>query len=91
MRRQAAAERASFLLPGAVIRGYPAAQEEHGPTDIGPDDLVVVARPFAAPEPPNAIGGRIELGGRHTPGQLWEMATGRLAETLFRREWLVRK
>ncbi|MFM8379383.1 MAG: ArnT family glycosyltransferase [Planctomycetia bacterium] len=88
---RAAAERASFLLPGAVIRGYPAEHEEHGPADVGPDDLVVVVRPFAAPEPPGAIGSRMEISGRHTPRQLWEMATGRLAETLFRREWLIRK
>jgi len=88
---RAAAERMGFLLPGAVIRGYPAEREEHGPMDVGPDELVVVVLPFAAPEPPGAIGGRIELSGRHTPRQLWEMATGRLAETLFRREWLVKR
>jgi len=88
---RAAAERASFLLPGAVIRGYPAGQEEHGPADVGPDGFVVVVKPFGASAPPGAIGSRIEISGRHTPAQLWEMATGRLAETLFRREWLVQK
>jgi hypothetical protein len=88
---RAASERATFLLPGAVIRGYPAADEERGPAEAGPDDLVVVVRPFAAPAPPGAIGSRIEISGRHTPRQLRELVTGRLAETLFRREWLVKR
>jgi hypothetical protein len=88
---RAAAERASFLLPGALIRGYPAEREDVGPAAVGSDEFVVVVQPFGAPAPPGAVGSRIEISGRHTPGQLWEMATGRLAETLFRREWIVKK
>jgi hypothetical protein len=88
---RAAAERASFLLPGALIRGYPAEREDVGPADVGSDEFVVVVKPFGAPAPPGAVGSRIEISGRHTPGQLWEMATGRFAETLFRREWIVKK
>jgi hypothetical protein len=88
---RAAAERNTFLLPGAVIRGYAEQDQEHGPGDVGDDDLVVVVRPFAAPAPAGAIASRIELTSRHTPRQLLDMATGRLAENLFCREWLVRK
>jgi hypothetical protein len=87
---RAAAERASFLLPGAVIRAYPDELADRGPANVGPDELVVVVRPFSAPAPPGALDGRITISGRHTPRQFWEMATGRFAETLFRREWLVR-
>lgn len=88
---RAAAERASFLLPGAVIRGYPESEREHGPADVGPEDLVVVVRPFGAAAPPGAVGSRIELTSRHTPRELFAMATGRFAETLFCREWLLRR
>ena len=88
---RAASERARFLFPNATIRGYPDTDEERGPADVGPDELVVVVQPFAAAAPPGAIASRIELGSRHTPGQLWEMATGRVADVLFRREWLVKR
>ena len=87
---RAAAERNTFLLPGAVIRGYAEQDQEHGPTTVATDELVVVVRPFGAPAPKNAIASRIELTSRHTPRQLLDMATGRLAENLFCREWLVR-
>ena len=87
---RAAAERNTFLLPGAVIRGYAEQDQEHGPTNVATDELVVVVRPFGAPAPKNAIASRIELTSRHTPRQLLDMATGRLAENLFCREWLVR-
>lgn len=88
---RAAAERHTFLLPGAVIRGYPEHDQIHGPADVGAGELVVVVRPFAAAAPEGAIASRIELTSRHTPRQLFEMATGRLAEQLFCREWLVKK
>jgi hypothetical protein len=88
---RAAAERHTFLLPGAVIRGYPEHDQDHGPADVGPGELVVVVRPFAAAAPEGAIASRVELTSRHTPRQLVEMATGRLAERLFCREWLVKK
>jgi hypothetical protein len=78
-------------LPGAVIRGYSEQDQERGPGDVGDDDLVVVVRPFAAPAPAGAIASRIELTSRHTPRQLLDMATGRLAENLFCREWLLRR
>jgi hypothetical protein len=87
---RAAAERNTFLLPGAVIRGYAEQDQEHGPTNVAADDLVVVVRPFRAPAPKNVIASRIELTSRHTPRQLLDMATGRLAENLFCREWLLR-
>jgi len=86
-----AAERNTFLLPGAVIRGYPEQEQERGPADVGDDDLVVVVRAFDAPAPAGAIASRIELTSRHTPRQLLDMATGRLAENLFCREWLAKK
>ncbi len=84
-----AAERNSFLLPGATIRGYP--EQARGAVRIAPGDYEIVVRPFSAAPPPDAIGSRIELTSRHTPRQLWEMVTGRLAETLFCRKWLVKK
>lgn len=84
---RASAERMSFVLPGAIIRGYP--DEQDGPTDVGPDDLVVVVRPFAAAAPPEALGSRVELTSRHTPRQLAAMASGRFAEILVCREWLL--
>ena len=86
-----AAERNTFLLAGAVIRGYPEQQQERGPADVAAGELVVVVRPFGADAPPGAIASRIELTSRHTPRQLLDMATGRLAENLFCREWLVNK
>ena len=36
-----------------------------------------------------AIGSRIDMTSRHTGKQLREMATGKVREHLFRREWLV--
>ncbi|NDC54438.1 MAG: glycosyl transferase family 39 [Planctomycetia bacterium] len=83
------AERNSFLLPGALIRGYP--EQQPGPGALGVDDLVVVVTPFGAPAPPGAIASRIELTSRHTPRQLLDMAAGRLAENIFCSEWLVRR
>ncbi|MEI6241389.1 MAG: phospholipid carrier-dependent glycosyltransferase [Planctomycetia bacterium] len=88
---RAAAERNTFLLPGATIRGYPEQEQEHGPADVGADELVVVVRPFGAAAPEGAIASRIELTSRHTSRQLLDMATGRLVENLFCREWLVKK
>jgi hypothetical protein len=87
---RAAAERNTFLLPGAVIRGYAEQDQEHGPTNVAADELVVVVRPFHAPAPEGAIASRIEITSRHTPRQLLDMASGRLAENLFCREWLLR-
>jgi len=87
---RAAAERNTFLLPGAVIRGYADEEQERGPATVAPGELVVVVRPFRAPAPEGAIAGRIEITSRHTSRQLLDMATGRLAENLFCREWLVR-
>ena len=86
---RAAAERNSFLLPGATIRGYREQDQEHGPADIGVDEFVVVVRPFDAAAPAGALASRIELSSRHTARQLFEMATGHLAEHLFCREWLL--
>jgi len=88
---RAAAERNTFLLTGAVIRGYPEQEQEQGPADVGADELVVVVLPFNAAAPAGAIASRIELTSRHTPRQLLDMASGRLAQNLFCREWLVRK
>jgi len=85
-----AAERNSFLLPGATIRPYDIAQGRPDPAVVGPDDLVIVAQTFEEPAPPGAIGSRIELADRQTLQQLWEMASGRVAELLFRRDWLVK-
>jgi hypothetical protein len=50
---------------------------------------MLVVRPLAEPPPAGAIGSRLELASRHTAAQFFEMATGRLQENLFCREWLV--
>jgi putative flippase GtrA len=82
------AELERFLLPGAVVQGFPQGAEP--PADrVGPNDLMVVELPLEAPEPRGAIGSRIELTSRHTPEQLWAMALGHVQEHLFRRAWLV--
>ena len=83
------AELDRFLLPRAVVRGYPAAWGVPSAELRGPDDFVVVSTPMEAPAPAGAIGSRIDLTSRHTPQQIWEMATGRVQRHLFSREWLV--
>ncbi|NDC63510.1 MAG: glycosyl transferase family 39, partial [Planctomycetia bacterium] len=78
-----------MLLPGATVRGYPAADGQPAPGTAAGGDLVIVTRGLEDPAPAAAIGSRLELASRHTGRQLVEMATGRLREHLFRREWLV--
>jgi len=78
-----------MLLPGARIRGYPAAAGRPAPGTAAPDDLVLIVRGLDEPAPAESLGSRLELASRHTGRQLLEMATGRVREHLFRREWLV--
>jgi len=85
----AAAELQRMLLPGSRVRGYPAGQGRPAAGMAAPDDLMLVVRPLAEPPPAGAIGSRLELASRHTTAQFFEMATGRLQENLFCREWLV--
>jgi hypothetical protein len=87
---RAAAEIHSFLLPGSIIRGYPATADGPDPALVGEGDLVVLVRPLGRAAPPGAIGSRLDLATRHTVGQLREMLAGRVAEHLFVRAWLVR-
>ena len=82
------AELERFLLPGAVVRGFPQGQEPPA-SEMQGDDLMVVELSMDSPRPPDALGGRIELTSRHTPQQLWAMVGGQVQEHLFRRAWLV--
>jgi 4-amino-4-deoxy-L-arabinose transferase-like glycosyltransferase len=77
-----------FVLPGAVIRGYPLSAGGPTPEKAGGDDLAVVVRDLSAPAPPGAIGSRIDLKGRHTVEQVLAMLRGNVRENLFSREWL---
>jgi putative flippase GtrA/4-amino-4-deoxy-L-arabinose transferase-like glycosyltransferase len=83
------AELDRFLLPGSEVRGYPASQGRPVDGGVGPDDFVVLSLPLREAPPAGALGSRIDLAGRHSPGQIWEMATGWVSEHLFRRCWVV--
>lgn len=83
------AEQYRFLLPRAVVRGYPAASKVPDADMRGSDDFVVIQQPLYAPAPEGAIGSRIHLTSRHTARQIWEMATGNVQKHLFAREWVV--
>jgi branched-subunit amino acid transport protein AzlD len=83
------AEMDRFLLPNAVVRGYP---QQWGvpPAELrDANDFVMVVTPIDAPAPQGAVGGRIELTGRHTGEQIRQMVLGDVRRHLFCREWLV--
>ena len=73
----------------AAVRGYP--QHWGVPPAAMRDaaDFVVLVTPIDAPAPEGAVGGRIELTGRHTMRQILDMACGDVQRHLFCREWLV--
>jgi len=83
------AELYRFLLPHAVVHGYPAALKMPDASIPGADDFVVIQRTLDAPAPAGAVGSRIHLTSRHTARQIWEMATGSVQKHLFSREWVV--
>ena len=83
------AETHRFLLPHAVVRGYPAGGKVPDAPSRGPHDLMVVQQPLDAPAPAGAIGSRINITSRHKAWQIWEMATGSVQKHLFAREWVV--
>jgi putative flippase GtrA/4-amino-4-deoxy-L-arabinose transferase-like glycosyltransferase len=83
------AELDRFLLPGAIVRGYPAHQPSPPNGEARAGELQVVELPIDAPRPSGAIGGRIDLAGRHTLDQILDMATGTVDRHLFRRAWIV--
>jgi branched-subunit amino acid transport protein AzlD len=83
------AELERFLLPGASIRGYPESQGRPADSSIGPDDFAVITLPLRDTPPPGALGSRIDLRGRHTSTQIWDMVAGRVSEHLFCRRWVV--
>ena len=82
-------EQHRFVLPGAEVRGYRIETGLPPATDRGPGDLAIEWTPLDAAPPAGAIGSRIDMTSRHTGKQLREMATGKVREHLFRREWLV--
>ena len=83
------AETHRFLLPQAVVRGYPAGGKVPDAPIRGPHDLMVIQQPLDAPAPPNAMGNRIDITSRHKAWQIREMATGKVKKHLFAREWVV--
>ena len=83
------AETHRFLLPHAVVRGYPAGGKVPDAAIRGPDDFMVIQQPLDAPAPAGAIGSRINITSRHKAWQIWEMATGSVKKHLFSREWVV--
>jgi len=83
------AENHRFLIPHATIKGF-SSQESSPPKDeVQASDLVVIILPLSSPKPFGAIGSRIQMTSRHTARQIWEMATGKVQEHLFCREWIV--
>ena len=85
---RAASELQTFLLPGAVVRGYSATAAGPDAEPVGSDDFVILIRGLAEPPPPGAIGSRLELKSRQPMADLLEMLRGNVAENLFVREWL---
>jgi len=83
------AETHRFLLPHAVVRGYPAGGKAPDAPIRGPNDFMVIQQPLHAPAPAGAIGSRIDITSRHKAWQIWEMATGSVQKHLFAREWVV--
>ena len=83
------AETHRFLLPHAVVRGYPTGGRVPEAPIRGPDDLMVIQQPLDEPAPAGAIGSRIDITSRHKAWQIWEMATGSVKKHLFAREWVV--
>jgi len=83
------AETHRFLLPHAVVRGYPAGEKVPDAPIRGPHDLMVIQQQIDAPAPPGAIGSRINITSRHKAWQIREMATGSVKKHLFAREWVV--
>ncbi len=82
------AETHRFLLPYAVVNGYPAGGKVPDAPIRGPHDLMVIQQQIDAPGPPGAIGSRINITSRHKAWQIWEMATGSVKKHLFSREWV---
>ncbi len=83
------AETHRFLLPQAVVRGYPTGGKVPDAPIRGPHDLMVIQRPLDAPAPLGAMGSRINITSRHKAWQIWEMATGSVKKHLFAREYVV--
>lgn len=83
------AETHRFLLPHAVVRGYPAGGKVPDAPIRGPHDLMVIQQPLDAPAPAGAIGSRIDITSRHKARQIREMVTGNVKKHLFAREWVV--
>jgi 4-amino-4-deoxy-L-arabinose transferase-like glycosyltransferase len=82
-------EQHRFVLPGAEVRGYRTETGLPPASDRGPDDLAIEWTSLDAAPPAGSIGSRIDMSSRHSGRQLREMATGKVREHLFRREWLV--
>ncbi|MFM8634072.1 MAG: ArnT family glycosyltransferase [Planctomycetia bacterium] len=74
-----------MLLPGADVRGYDVGTEP----PIGVGEMRAVMQRLDEPPPSGAIGSRLEMHARLTTDECWGLASGRVAENLLRREWLV--
>lgn len=87
---RAAAELQSFLLPGAIVRGYVAGVAGPDPAKVSGDDLVILVRGLDDDPPAGAIGSRLELKSRQTVAEVRAILRGDVQKNLFCREWLVR-
>jgi 4-amino-4-deoxy-L-arabinose transferase-like glycosyltransferase len=80
-----------FFLPGAEVRGY---RSDGASTvaDLGARYHLFVASLPVESAPPagfKVIGQRLDIGSRHSSGQIMEMMRGKVFEHLFRREFLL--
>jgi 4-amino-4-deoxy-L-arabinose transferase-like glycosyltransferase len=80
-----------FLLPGAQVRGYREDRDTRADELVERYPLVVIRRPLqdAGAEAGRVLGQRLDLRGRQTGRELWEILRGNVLEHLFVREVLV--
>jgi 4-amino-4-deoxy-L-arabinose transferase-like glycosyltransferase len=80
-----------FLLPGADVRGYPLDSDLTAADLAARYPLFAIRVPMHAPEitAGKVLGQRLDIGTRHTPGQIVDMLRGNVFDHLFIREVLV--
>lgn len=84
------AELHRFLLPETTIRGFPSSLGAPPAKSVSAGEYFVVTEPLSSSRAlEGAIGCRGQITSRHSLQQIWEMATGRVSEHLWCREWIV--
>jgi 4-amino-4-deoxy-L-arabinose transferase-like glycosyltransferase len=80
-----------FLLPGARVRAYPEGRDTRAADLLAQYPLVVIRRPLrdGAAQAGRVLGQRLDLRGRQTPQELWEILRGNVLDHLFVREELI--